>query len=545
LKIRISARHSDLARLQAYRVGEALQRAVAPEKIEVVYNFRASLGDLNLNDPLWKMPEKGVFTEDFIRDLTTDIADLVVHSWKDLPTQPRIETEVVATLPRADLRDVLLFRRDRMSTLERGGEVKILTSSPRRSHNLRTFLLEHLPRRNEPGLTSTGPVNIVFKPVRGNIPTRLKKLLQQDVDGLVVAKAALDRLIESPETEFAATQAVIQDVLAKVHFMVLPISVNPTAAAQGALAIEILKTRTDLRLLLAKINCTETFQTVQREREILASYGGGCHQKIGVNVIRRPYGEITYLRGHTDAGEDLNQVSLSAGSNSEQVVNRGKTPLASAERVFPRPGEESSFFQRVDLTPVEMRQTLEHVTKAGGLWVARETAWTAAIRDMAQASSPIVWTAGLTSWRKLAHRGVWVHGSAEGLGEAEPMRLEALTGNKNLHWVKLTHILSAQAWAEKSARNGPLMSAVGTYRLVPKEALPVLTGRTHFFWMSGTSFDVAIKHDPSIRSASHASGPGLTAQHLRTVLGASAQISVYLNVNSWREAMIGTDSVTA
>ena len=110
--VRIAARHSDLARLQAYRVGDALKRA--HPGLEIVYNFRASLGDLNQTDPLWRMPEKGVFTEDFLKDLTQDAADLVVHSWKDLPTEPRPETEIVATLARADARDLLLFRRDRL-----------------------------------------------------------------------------------------------------------------------------------------------------------------------------------------------------------------------------------------------------------------------------------------------------------------------------------------------------------------------------------------------------------------------------------------------
>ena len=62
------ARKSDLARLQAYRVGESLQRKFPDLQIE--YRFRASLGDINQNDPLWKMPEKGVFTDDFVADFS-------------------------------------------------------------------------------------------------------------------------------------------------------------------------------------------------------------------------------------------------------------------------------------------------------------------------------------------------------------------------------------------------------------------------------------------------------------------------------------------
>ncbi len=67
MKIRISSRKSDLARLQAYAVGDALKKAHPALSVE--YFFKESLGDKNLTDPLWKMPERGVFTEDFVGDL--------------------------------------------------------------------------------------------------------------------------------------------------------------------------------------------------------------------------------------------------------------------------------------------------------------------------------------------------------------------------------------------------------------------------------------------------------------------------------------------
>ena len=63
MRVTIASRRSDLARIQAVQVGEAL-RAAHPQ-IKINYSFHESLGDKNLNDPLWKMPEKGVFTQDF------------------------------------------------------------------------------------------------------------------------------------------------------------------------------------------------------------------------------------------------------------------------------------------------------------------------------------------------------------------------------------------------------------------------------------------------------------------------------------------------
>src|ERR1051326_4581640 len=145
MRVTIASRRSDLARIQAYQVGEAL-RAAYPQ-IELNYSFHESLGDKNLNDPLWKMPEKGVFTKDFREGLLHGEFDLVVHSWKDLAIEDDPETEVIATLPRADARDLLLVPKSRWKEVERTGVMTILTSSPRRAHNLDLFLRTALPAK--------------------------------------------------------------------------------------------------------------------------------------------------------------------------------------------------------------------------------------------------------------------------------------------------------------------------------------------------------------------------------------------------------------
>lgn len=510
-QLRISARKSDLARLQAYRVGEALKT----NKIDVNYSFRESLGDINQQDPLWKMPEKGVFTQDFLRDLVEETADLIVHSWKDLPTEKSAATCISATLPRADLRDVLLFRKNRMDHAKKTAQIRILTSSPRRIHNLKEFLKGHLPFR----------CDVEFVTVRGNIPTRLKKLCEQEVDGLIVAKAALDRLLEAHEPEFSNVQNEIHAVLAQTRFMVLPLAVNPTAAAQGAIAIEVLKKRSDLSQKLMLVNCDETFTAVSREREILASYGGGCHQKIGVSVLRRPYGEITFLCGLTDDGRVLNSTHL----------NSAMSPSPRAENIqcmFPRRDEEPSLFQREMVS----NDRWKWAEKEKYLMVARETAWP---ENFSAAENSIVWTAGLRTWKKLAERGVWVSGSAEGLGEAEASRIETLQGcerNQKLDWVKLTH--------EDSASNDDTEAGLrtcATYRLIKKMSeLPELKNRSHFFWNSGSAFERALELEPSIvrPGTFHGCGPGQTYSKLRKKipdsLGKGASLRIYLSIEDWR-----------
>src|SRR5205807_4778558 len=132
--------------------------------------------------------ENGVYTWDFRDVLLRRESDLVVQSWQELAIDSDPETEIAATQPRAHARDLLLVRQDRWHEVERTGVMSILTSSPRRAYNLDSFLREALPAKiNE----------LNFENVRGNVQTRVRKLLEQSVDGLIVAKAAIDRLLSS------------------------------------------------------------------------------------------------------------------------------------------------------------------------------------------------------------------------------------------------------------------------------------------------------------------------------------------------------------
>src|SRR6185436_321662 len=186
----------------------------------------------------WQMPEKGVFTQDLREGLLAGRYDLAVHSWKDLAIEDDGTTEIAATLPRADMRDLLLVRADRWQDVEATGRLTVLTSSPRRSYNLNQFLRKALP----------GDIKeLDFQPVRGNVPTRVRKMWQPGADALVVAKAAIDRLLQASQTEFAETQAALRQALAACRWMVLPLRENPTAPAQGALAVEIKRDRAELR----------------------------------------------------------------------------------------------------------------------------------------------------------------------------------------------------------------------------------------------------------------------------------------------------------
>jgi len=493
MRLVLAARRSELARIQAFQVGRALEKLNPNIKIE--YSFHESLGDKNQNDPLWQMPEKGVFTQDLREGLLAGRYDLAVHSWKDLAIEDGGETEIVATLSRADMRDLLLVRADAFEEVSRSGRMTILTSSPRRSYNLQTFLPAALPTRiNE----------LIFEPVRGNVPTRIRKMWNPGADGLIVAKAAVDRLLEAPEEEFAATKAELRQLLSQCRWMVLPLGANPTAAAQGALAVEIKSGRAELRELFATINSTETFEATVREREILRSYGGGCHQKIGTSVLRRPYGEITFLRGLTDDGVVLKDIRLRP--------NRQRPAKVEKELMWPPAAADSDWFKR---------EAIAATIPNSPLWIAKADAIP---KDVSVSDSQIVWTAGSKTWLRLVSRGIWVNGSADGLGEQEEPRIETLAGGA-VNWTKLTH-------ADAPGENG--VRALGTYRLVPKADAPNIEGKQYFFWSSGSAFERALSLNPWLKAMTHFCGPGNTQKALERN---GVEAHVFLSREQWLTEM--------
>lgn len=499
MRLKISARKSDLARLQAYTVGDALKQK-HPE-IEIQYFFKESLGDKNLTEPLWKIPEKGVFTEDFYNELLSGETDLVVHSWKDLPTEGKPDTKITATLPRADQRDLLLIKKSHFQKLQQHKTFNVFSSSPRREYNLTEFLKTHLPFALD---------SVKFESVRGNIPTRLRKLLEtENIDGLVVAKAALDRLLTAPQAEFKEVQTLLHSYLDNLQWMVLPLSVNPNAAAQGALAIEIASHRQDLAELLKSIHDENSFICAQKERDLLAQFGGGCHQKIGVAVIKRSYGEITLLKGLTDQGQVLSTRTLNKDRNSISTFDQNQ--LWSAEVIAQR-------------TPLQITG-LPAGTNA--VYVARSEAWPENLR-----SPEFVWTSGLKTWKNLAQKGVWVHGSSESLGEEEDPRIDILAG-KSLSWAKLSHEDSGQAVDSKY----PL---IATYSLKPSCESESFVGKESFFWNSGSQFLQAVKDYPELLGKHHACGPGNTYKVLRNHMEKNdcfdpSRLIIFLDQESWRQ----------
>jgi hydroxymethylbilane synthase len=491
MRVRILSRASDLARLQAMLVSRALQDRW-PD-VDPVLLTRAAAGDRDGETPLAALPDKGAFTADLSEALGAGAADLVVHSWKDLPLEGRPDTTIAATLERADPRDLLLMRLDAVARRPR--IVHVLSSSPRRA-----WLLEQAL----PGLLPWPVDEIRCAPVRGNVPTRLARLLEGRGDALVVAKAAIDRLLGfGPPFEDAAAR--VRRVLTDCAWMVLPLRDVPGAPAQGALAVEAAAaSHGALRDRLHALSHQPTWDAVTLERHILGAHGGGCHEAVGATVLPREYGRVVSVRAHTAVGQDEQWTLVDAGS---------APPRVSAAKIWPRPEERHD----------ARRHALEVAQPEGatGFWVARAEALP---ERWSVAPGRLVWAAGGTTWRRLAARGVWVHGGAEGLGDAEAPGVDLLAGRR-VDWQRLTHAAAAEP------------GALATY--VVAETLPDdLPNRSHFFWTSGRLLVEALERWPEIGHGWHGSGPGRTWRALREALPSTDRARVWLDYAHWHQEVI-------
>ncbi|EMY78537.1 hydroxymethylbilane synthase [Leptospira weilii serovar Ranarum str. ICFT] len=519
--LKIGSRKSALARLQTYLVLGALKKKFPDIQTEL--HFREASGDQDLQTPLWKMGTRGVFTQDLTKDLVEKKVDLVIHSWKDLDLEDRPGTTIVGVLDRADTRDVLLWKKSSLSK-HSPGELKIQTSSPRREYNLRKFLSKSLPSRYK-------NADFDFLPVRGNIQTRIRKWKESDADGLVLAKAALDRLLSedfphSNELEYQEIRKFLKEVLNDSVFQVFPLSFNPSAPAQGAIAAEARTEDVWVLDLIRSLSNPATVAAVEEERAILKRFGGGCHQKIGVSILPKSYGKILYQRGLTDSGETL--------EIEEQFSDFLAPHAESVAKVYPAPGEalkqkriplDSSQGFVLSVDGKEHRVVLPEELILKDWLVTRGNAFPNL--DPVWEHKGLVWTSGLKTWVQLAERDIWVYGSLDALGEEE-LPKHSIFG-MSLDFVKCTHVGSTEIASD--------LPRVLTYQTQALEDHPDLSEKTHFFWMSASQFDKALSLYPRIRNRFHSCGPGITSSHIRKVLGESANLSIFIHYKSWLQSL--------
>ncbi|HYM21134.1 MAG TPA: hydroxymethylbilane synthase [Candidatus Kapabacteria bacterium] len=244
----IGSRGSELAKWQSGFIKNEL-KARYPS-IEIDIKIIKTTGDHLLDSPLSEIGGKGVFTVELEESLLRNEIDIAVHSLKDLPTAIHPELVIAAIPMRADVRDALLTNENGMTLASLPAGATVATGSLRRKAQL---------------LALRPDIHIID--IRGNVPTRVKKLRENNWDAMLLAAAGLTRLsMESEISEYIDTDVMLP------------------APGQGALAIECRADDSETISLLVSLNDEETSRSVNAERIILEALGGGCQLPLGTYV---------------------------------------------------------------------------------------------------------------------------------------------------------------------------------------------------------------------------------------------------------------------
>jgi hydroxymethylbilane synthase len=202
------------------------------------------------------MGGKQLFAKELHLALANQTIDCAVHSLKDLEACGTQGIALACVLERADPRDVLITKTPHVHSLATlPPHAHVGTCAPRRS----TQLLYHRP-------------DCTPMPLRGNIETRLRKLMEVNWDAIILAKAGLDRLGLLAHTALREWPLFAYP---------LPIPTMVPAAGQGVIAVECLATNAALQTLLEPLNHVPTYVAITRERAFIQSLQATCHTPVG------------------------------------------------------------------------------------------------------------------------------------------------------------------------------------------------------------------------------------------------------------------------
>ena len=249
IDIVIGSRGSDLALWQARYVKKRLSELGHNVTINIIKTQGDAIQHLSFD----KLEGKGFFTKEIEAALLDGSIDLAVHSHKDLETNPPEGLIIAAVSERADPADILLVRESAVDINKKWGLMEgaiVGTSSARR----KSQLLAHRP-------------DTILKDLRGNVPTRINKLRNQQYDAILLAKAGIDRL----EIDLSEFNVVVLD----------PSEFVP-APAQGVLGLQIRKSDDRMAEILKPLNNKSVQKRIEIERKVLNLLEGGCQLPLGV-----------------------------------------------------------------------------------------------------------------------------------------------------------------------------------------------------------------------------------------------------------------------
>jgi hydroxymethylbilane synthase len=289
--IRIGTRGSKLALWQAHFTQEKLSEHDIPTELKIIKTKGDRIQHLSFD----KMEGKGFFTKEIEDALLRGDIDMAVHSMKDMPTTQPDGLTLTAVSYREDPSDWLVMPKEKATgkgPLKLPPKAVVGTSSARR----KAQMLDFRP-------------DIQLKDIRGNVPTRLRKLKEGQFDAILLAAAGLKRL-EIKLDEFFI-------------FRFDPREMVP-APAQGVLVFQACTDDLSTRRILNKIHDRNVAEIIRIERSVLRLFDGGCQMPLGVYCEKDTMGNFHVWAAKADAWDQpVKRVNISSSTSfelAEQVV---------------------------------------------------------------------------------------------------------------------------------------------------------------------------------------------------------------------------------
>ena len=339
-KLIIGTRGSDLALWQANFVKNCLAAINITAELKII----KTQGDRIMHLSLDKLEGKGFFTKELEEELLAGTIDLAVHSHKDLPTENPPGLIIAAVSEREDPSELLLILKDCVDLHQKlsvkfGGIVG--TSSNRR----KAQLLAYRP-------------DLEIQDLRGNVPTRVNKLREENYDAIMIAKAGVHRLGLD---------------LSDFHIEELTPTELVPAPAQGALAIQIRESDKELFDGLQPLNYPNVAEELAVERKVLKLFGGGCHLPLGC-YCRKEDGIYQVFTSKANSGDEFPDRLFIASETTEGLPEK-IVSYFDKDRQFPskvfisRELSPQSYFRKalekhgIEIEAVSFIRTLPVITK--------------------------------------------------------------------------------------------------------------------------------------------------------------------------------------
>ena len=285
--------------VQTEMAAEAIKKVFPSIEIEIA-GFETK-GDLHLDKSLSAFGSKGAFTKELEGAMMDGRIDLAVHSAKDLPVELPEGLTVGAVLQRGDSRDVWVSLRKEFSEIEAcRGKVIVGTGSLRRALQIRQMCN-----------------GVEIRDIRGNVPTRLKKLSEELFDGIILAAAGLKRLgylsdaCDETGCFEAEGQTFFYEILPKEQFF--------PAAGQGIIAVET--RQHDCEDCMQAIHDEQTWQMFLAERAFLKAIGGGCNEAAAVDTAVDEE-KMTVRARYAADGAHMKEISVSGTRYGDRMKDR-------------------------------------------------------------------------------------------------------------------------------------------------------------------------------------------------------------------------------